>query len=73
VALGGRAEADVLVSNTQTSALETIGRHKSNILSARDSALFVDALLNPPAPNERLRAAARRHRAFVDHKPGGLI
>jgi uncharacterized protein (DUF1778 family) len=31
-------------------------------LSARDSAAFVDALLNPLEPNDALRAAARRHR-----------
>ena len=31
-------------------------------LSERDSAAFVDALLNPPEPNEALKAAADRYK-----------
>ena len=30
-------------------------------LTRRDRIAFVEALLNPPAPNERLRRAAARH------------
>jgi len=32
-------------------------------LSARDSTAFIDALLNPPEPNEALKALAARHKA----------
>jgi uncharacterized protein (DUF1778 family) len=38
-----------------------LGREKVK-LSAADWAVFCDALLNPPEPNEKLRAAARRYR-----------
>ena len=31
-------------------------------LSARDSAAFTEALLNPPPPGERLRRAAKRYK-----------
>ena len=31
-------------------------------LSERDSIAFVNALLEPPEPNEKLREAARRYR-----------
>jgi uncharacterized protein (DUF1778 family) len=31
-------------------------------LSEKDRELFVAALLNPPAPNEKLRKAARRYK-----------
>jgi uncharacterized protein (DUF1778 family) len=38
-------------------------RHASELaeLTQRDKIAFVEALLNPPAPNERLRIAAARH------------
>lgn len=65
-ALEGRTVTDFLVSSAQAAALETIRQHEQIVLSARDSAIFVEALLNPPAPNERLRAAARRHRALIE-------
>ena len=32
------------------------------LLSERDQAIFFDALINPPAPSDRLR------RAFADHR-----
>lgn len=36
-------------------AEQTIRSHEVITLSARDSLLFVEALLNPPAPNDALR------------------
>ena len=36
--------------------------HETLVLSERDRAVFFDALVNPPAPSERLQ------RAFADHK-----
>ena len=33
------------------------------VLSERDSAAFVDALLHPPEPNEALKSAAARYKA----------
>jgi uncharacterized protein (DUF1778 family) len=37
-------------------------------LSPRDSRSFVDALLNPPEPNELLRAAYADYRRAVEQK-----
>ena len=34
-------------------------------LTARDQKVFVQALLNPPKPNEKLRKAAKRYRILV--------
>ena len=64
-ALEGRSITDFVVSSVQAAAAETIRRHEVLALTARDSAAFVEALLNPRAPNERLREAARRHQAVV--------
>ena len=40
---------------------ETIRRHQTITLSTRDMEAFVDALLNPGQPNERLSRYARLH------------
>ena len=32
------------------------------ILSRKDSEIFVEALVNPPQPSDRLQAAAKRYR-----------
>jgi uncharacterized protein (DUF1778 family) len=40
----------------------TSGREMPLVLSDQDQAVFFDALVNPPAPSERLQ------RAFAEHK-----
>jgi uncharacterized protein (DUF1778 family) len=64
-ALEGRTLTDFVVASAQAAALETIERHQVIKLTARDSLIFAEAITNPPAPNERLRAAARRHRELI--------
>jgi uncharacterized protein (DUF1778 family) len=61
-ALIGRSLTDFVVSSAQEIAARTIREHEVMTLSARDSKALVDALLNPPAPGPRLRAAARRYK-----------
>jgi hypothetical protein len=39
-----------------------VAEHETLVLSDRDRAVFFDALVNPPAPSERLQ------RAFAEHK-----
>lgn len=64
-ALSGRTVTDFVVSSAQTAAEETIRTHEILALTARESAAFVEALLNPPAPGENLRAAAQRYKEFM--------
>ncbi len=64
-ALEGRSLTDFVVSNAQAAAVETIERHEVIALTARDSLAFAEALMNPPVPNARLRAAAERHRDLI--------
>src|SRR3712207_786574 len=59
-ALEGRSNTSFVVISAEAAALEAIHRHESMPLSAHDSEAFVRALMNPPAPSETLRAAARR-------------
>lgn len=65
-ALEGRSVTAFVVQSAAAAAEETIRRHETMMLTPQDSELFVRALLNPPEPNEHLRAAARRHRALFD-------
>ena len=64
-ALTGRSLTDFVVSSAQAAAEEAIRTHAVIRLSARDTAILVEALLNPPEPNEALRAAAEDYRRFV--------
>lgn len=60
--LTDRSLSDFVVSSALAAAKQTIEEHEVIVLSARDSVLFVEALLNPPGPNEALLAAADRYR-----------
>lgn len=64
-ALEGRSLTDFVLASAHAAALETIERHEMIALTARDSQFFVQALMHPPEPNERPRAAARRHRELI--------
>lgn len=57
----GRTLTDFVVSSVQEAAVRTIEEMQLIRLSAEDSRAFADAVLDPPAPNEKLRAAARRY------------
>ena len=58
----GTSVTDFVLASAQEAATETITDFQT--LSLRDEAreVFVNALLNPPAPNAPARAAARRYK-----------
>jgi uncharacterized protein (DUF1778 family) len=58
--LEGRSLTDFVIDSAQTAARHVIRDHQLLELTARDSEVFVNALLNPPAPNAKLRRAFRR-------------
>ena len=59
--ISGRSLTEFVISSAQAAAEQTIRTHQVIELSTRASEQLVNALLNPPPPNERLRAAAARH------------
>ena len=59
-ALQGRTLTDFVVHSAQEAAVRVIEVHESIKLGKQDREAFIEALLNPPAPGKRLRAAARR-------------
>jgi uncharacterized protein (DUF1778 family) len=60
--LSRRKVSDFCVSVLTDTDRRKIAEHEMLVLSDRDRAVFFDALINPPEPNERLR------RAFEEHK-----
>lgn len=66
-ALVGRSVTDFVISSAQVAAEETIRTHQVMELTARETEALLAALQNPPAPNERLRAAAVEYSGFGSH------
>jgi uncharacterized protein (DUF1778 family) len=63
--LEGRSLSDFLIDSAQRRAEEVIREHEVIRLSVQDSLLFAEAVLNPPTPSERLRAAFARYKEEV--------
>ncbi|MGH8133177.1 MAG: DUF1778 domain-containing protein [Steroidobacteraceae bacterium] len=60
--LSGRKLTDFVMGAAHAAALETIQRYEGMVLTdARDREAFVAAMLAPPGPNAKLRAAAARY------------
>jgi uncharacterized protein (DUF1778 family) len=63
--LRGVTLSDFLIGSARQAALQTLQEHQLIQLHERDTASFVAALLEPPAPGRRLRAAARRFKSLA--------
>lgn len=61
----GRSLTDFLVSSAVEAANRIVRDSEYIELSKQDRILFVEGLLNPPVPNERLKNAARRRENLV--------
>ena len=58
-ALSGSNTTDFVRSTMLTAAKEVVRMHEVIELTAEGSRVFVEALIDPPEPNEHLRALAR--------------
>lgn len=63
--LKGTSISDFMVSSADDAAVHTIQQHETWSLTGRDREIVVEALLNPPAPSIRMKAALRRYRRRV--------
>jgi uncharacterized protein (DUF1778 family) len=63
--LKGTSISDFMVSSADDAAVRAIEQHEVWTLTGRDREAFVKALLRPPAPSPRMRAAVRRYRTRV--------
>jgi uncharacterized protein (DUF1778 family) len=60
-----RKLTDFCMTALAEAARRTIAKHETLVLSERDRAVFFETLVNPPAPNERLRRALAEHKRRV--------
>ena len=60
--LKGLSLSDFMVQHADEAAIRTIQSHTSWTLEERDRDIFVQALLNPPMPSSRMKAAVKRYR-----------
>jgi uncharacterized protein (DUF1778 family) len=58
----GLSLSDFIVQHADEAALKTIQMHATWTLEDRDRDAFVQALLDPPKPSARMRAAAKRYK-----------
>lgn len=64
-ALSGQDSTAFALSAVYERAISTIQAHEMTRLTPKDHKAFFDALENPAAPTEKLRAAFARHREKV--------
>jgi uncharacterized protein (DUF1778 family) len=57
--LEGRSMTDFVLHSAEIAAERTIERRATLVLTARETEVFVDAVLRPPNPGRVLRRAAR--------------
>ncbi len=67
--LMGVSMTDFIVQAVTTEALRVIQTHELLSLTAQDSQLFAEALLNPPEPNQALHQAAARYKSVISLDP----
>jgi len=63
--LRGTSISDFMVSSAEDAATRAIEQHEVWTLSGRDREVFVKAMLRPPGPSRRMKAAVRRYRKRV--------
>ena len=61
-----RKLTDFCLTALTDAARRTIAEHETLTLSEQDRAAFFEALVNPPAPNERLQHAFAEHKRRVE-------
>jgi len=61
----GRSVTDFVVQSTVEAAQRVIREHDYIDLTQGDRRAFVEAVLNPLSPSERLKQAARRHQHIL--------
>lgn len=63
--LSTRTLSEFVVASAQEAAIRIIEAHEAIRLSREEQVRFVEALLNPPGPNARLRQAGANYRAMT--------
>jgi len=59
---GYRSLTEFVLTSAQQKAKEIISSYEVLLVSHQDREIFFSALMNPPAPSDKLRKAAERYR-----------
>lgn len=62
-ALAGVSVSTFMLNSAQERAQQMLAQHEALTLSAQDWDKFVSVIDNPPPPNQRLKAAMKKHLA----------
>ena len=60
--LRGSTLTDFIVATVEAEACRVIEQHQTLKLSMEESEAFVDALVNPPQPNDALNSAGKKYK-----------
>jgi uncharacterized protein (DUF1778 family) len=63
--LEGISLTNFVVATVQAAACKVIEQHQTLTLTVEDSEAFVNAILNPPKPNNALKSAALRYKQTI--------
>ena len=63
--LQGITLTDFIITSLQESANKIIQQHQTMKLTKKDTEAFVDAVLNPSEPNEKLSAAVSEYKKIM--------
>ncbi len=63
--ISGVTLSDFVISKAYEAARTIVREHDTWVLNRQDSKAFVDAMLDPPEPNDALKDAASRYKARV--------
>ncbi len=61
--ISGRSVSDFVVSNALSAARRTLDEHERMVVRGEDRDIFLAALLSPPEPGPKLRAAIGRYKS----------
>ncbi len=61
----GRSLTDFMIDSLQQAAQRVIKENEILMLNEVDQQQFIDTLLNPPQPNEKLRIAMQRYKEAI--------
>jgi uncharacterized protein (DUF1778 family) len=65
--LGGfRTLTEFIINAVQEKASTIVEAHNTILASEKDREIFFNALINPPGPNDKLRAAAEQYKKFIN-------
>lgn len=65
---GFRSLTDFIISAVSEKADAIMEKHNNWLASENDRKIFFNALVNPPAPNEKLKQAMKKHSQFKSKK-----